>query len=282
MKMLILILLMGSFIALTGCAEKKESNTSLKQKETKKPAQTLGHGESDHAHQPSQRGGTLIPIGSDRYHAEAVFEKGGSLRFYLLGQDETKVQETKAEILKGFFRTEDEREWTAITFQPEPQSGDRPGQTSVFVGQLPKDVMNKTIIVSLRSLAVGGERFRVGFKSPHIERSEHTSMPAKVADDDEKKLYLTPSGLYTLADIKANGNQTGSQKFKGLKPNHDAKPSKGDLLCPISLTKANPQFSWVIGGKTYQFCCPPCVDEFLSLAKEKPDEIKDPSFYIQK
>jgi hypothetical protein len=37
----------------------------------------------------------------------------------------------------------------------------------------------------------------------------------------------------------------------------------------------------VIGGKEYQFCCPPCVDEYVRKAKEKPDEVKPPESYVQ-
>ena len=47
-------------------------------------------------------------------------------------------------------------------------------------------------------------------------------------------------------------------------------------------TKANPLFTWFIGGKPYEFCCPPCVDEFLQRAKERPGEIKDPDAYKKK
>jgi len=53
-------------------------------------------------------------------------------------------------------------------------------------------------------------------------------------------------------------------------------PKKGDRICPISKTKANPTFVWIVGGKSYTFCCPPCIDEFVKTAKEKPDRIKDP------
>ena len=63
---------------------------------------------------------------------------------------------------------------------------------------------------------------------------------------------------------------------------HDLRPKSGDKICPITLTKANAKFSWVIDGKTYEFCCPPCVDEFVALAKEKPDEIEAPEFYRKK
>jgi len=113
------------------------------------------------------------------------------------------------------------------------------------------------------------------------DTDEH-GLPAKVADDDERKLYMTPKGKYTEADIKANGDVVASAKFKGLKANHNLKSKTGENICPITLTKANPKFSWVIDAKTYEFCCPPCVDEFVALAKDKPDEIKPPEFYRQK
>jgi YHS domain-containing protein len=37
----------------------------------------------------------------------------------------------------------------------------------------------------------------------------------------------------------------------------------------------------VIGGKTYEFCCPPCIDEFVILAKEDPDRVLPPEAYVQ-
>ena len=47
------------------------------------------------------------------------------------------------------------------------------------------------------------------------------------------------------------------------------------------MTKANPKFTWIINGQAYQFCCPPCVDEFVQLAKEKPDEIAPAASYVK-
>lgn len=107
-------------------------------------------------------------------------------------------------------------------------------------------------------------------------------MPAGLEDAEARALYLTAGGKYTEADIKANGSVTADAKYKGVMSKHDFKPKVGDAICPITLTKVNPKFTWVIGGKTYQFCCPPCIDEFVLLAKESPDEIKDPSFYVKK
>ena len=106
-------------------------------------------------------------------------------------------------------------------------------------------------------------------------------MPPQVSNAEEDKLFFTPGGKYTEADIKANGKVVASAKFAAVKVEHNAKPKSGDKLCPISMTKANPMLSWVVGGKTYEFCCPPCVQEFVAMAKEKPNEIKDPESYRQ-
>jgi YHS domain-containing protein len=37
-----------------------------------------------------------------------------------------------------------------------------------------------------------------------------------------------------------------------------------------------------VGGKTYEFCCPPCVEEFVKLAKEQPEEVKEPADYVKR
>src|SRR5687768_6713538 len=47
----------------------------------------------DHKHEPGSHGGLIVSIGQDSYHAEAVFEKGGVLRLFMLGKDESKVME---------------------------------------------------------------------------------------------------------------------------------------------------------------------------------------------
>jgi YHS domain-containing protein len=236
--------------------------------------------DDEHGHKPSAHGGILVPIGRDNYHAEAVFEKGGILRLYMLGQDESKVLEIAAQPLSGFVKAEGDTESVSFLLRPEPQPGDTKGLTSLFMGHLPKELIGKKLEVTIPAIKIGNDRFRIAFKS--TADAEAHGMPSKVADEAEKKLYLTPGGLYTEADIKANGNVTASQKFKGNKAEHDLKPQVGDKICPITLTKANPKFSWIIGGKKYEFCCPPCVDEFVAVAKENPSEIKDPSTYVKK
>jgi len=97
----------------------------------------------------------------------------------------------------------------------------------------------------------------------------------------ERELYLTPAGKYTETDILANDSSTRSQQFKDFIASHDLHPKVGDTICPITLTKANPKCTWIIGGKSYQFCCPPCIDEFLLLAKEQPEKIREPEEYVK-
>jgi YHS domain-containing protein len=247
---------------------------------TKGPTAAANHGE-EHAHKPAAHGGTIIEIGRDNYHAEVLFEKGGALRLYMLGNDEARVQEVAANPLEAYATLDGDTEAIKFTLEPSPQPGDSAGQTSLFIAQLPKEAVGKKVNVTIPNVAIGGERFRIAFSSTSDPSASH-GMPDKVADEAERTLYLTPGGKYTAADIEANGRQVASQKFRGLKAQHDLKPMSGEKLCPISMTKANPKFSWVIGGKTYEFCCPPCVDEFLQTAKDKPDEIKDPSEYIKK
>lgn len=235
--------------------------------------------EEEHGHLPGAHGGIIVPIGRDSYHAEAVFEQGGALRLFILGADESRVQEVESQSLTAYVKPMDGADSISVNLEPKPQDGDAEGKTSQFIGQLPEDLSGEPVEVTIPSLRIGGERFRLGFESTVAHAEE--AMPEKVADDEERQLYLTPAGLYTQADIEANGSVLASQKFKGLRASHDLKPQPGDPLCPITLTKANPQFTWVVAGKEYQFCCPPCVDEFVALAKAG-GPIGEPEKFLQK
>lgn len=235
--------------------------------------------DEEHGHKPGAHGGIMISLGRDSYHAEAVFEKGGMLRLYTLGKDESRVIDVEKQTLKGFVKAEGDAEAHPFTLEAEPQDGDAEGRTSQFLGTLPKGLWGMNLDVTVPNIVISGERFRLGFKSSPEQHDE--GMPNKVADEEERKLYLTPGGKYTEADIQANGNVTASMKFKGLKSSHDMFPKPGDKICPVTKTKANPQFTWVVDGKAYEFCCPPCVDEFVKMAKSTPEEILKPSDYVK-
>ena len=238
-----------------------------------------GAAEEEHGHIPGAHGGIIVPIGRDSYHAEAVFEQGGVLRLFMLGSDESRVQEVETQSLTAYVKPVDGGDSVSVSLEPKPQEGDSQEKTSQFVGQLPEGLTGKAVEVTIPSLRIEGERFRIGFESTVAHAEE--IMPEKVADDAERELYLTPGGLYTQADIEANGNVTASQKFKGFRAAHDLKPKPGDKICPVTLTKANPECTWIVGGKEYEFCCPPCVDEFVTLAKAG-GPIGEPEEFVQK
>jgi hypothetical protein len=247
----------------------------------KKPATRKDqHDKGEHGHKAGTHGGIIVSLGTDSYHMEAVFEKGGLLKLFTLGKDEAKIIDIESQVLKAYVKEESANEAVEMDLNPVPRTGDKPGRTSQFIGKLPADLVGKAMTVTIPIVAIDGERFRVGFTSATAKHDE--AMPSAVGANEEKDLYLKPGGIYTLADIKANGNQTASQKFKGIKSRHDMRPKEGDKICPVTKTKANPQFTWIVNGKAYEFCCPPCVDEFVSWAKTQPDLIKAPEEYVKR
>lgn len=276
MRLVPLVWLMGGLLV-AGCGSATPTGTPRPD-----PAVTADSSssptDSEHGHKPGSHGGILVSLGRDSYHLEAVIEKGGQLRLYTLGRDESRVLDVEQQTLKAFIKGAGESDAEAIQLAPEPQEGDPAGRTSQFVGPLPAHLVGGAIEVTIPNLVIAGERFRVGFSSaPHSE----VEMPEKVADADERTLYLEPGGLYTAADIEANGRTTASIKFRGIKSSHNMSTRSGDKVCPVTKTRANPKFTWIIAGKPYEFCCPPCVDEFVRKAKESPAEVLAPEKYVQ-
>ncbi|MBC7966638.1 MAG: hypothetical protein H7Z17_12040 [Fuerstia sp.] len=280
-------------ITLAGCGSESQPTTVAPETVATTPAaSTAGttttsvaeNGETkvaddEHLHKPGAHGGIIIPIGSDSYHAEAVIESGGSFRLLMLGKDETRIQEVDVQPVKAFIKVIGDPNATPIELVAVPQDGDSPDKTSQFVGQLPEAFRGRQLDVTIPNLRIAGERFRVGFTT--VTQSHAEEMPESLPSDEERSLYLTAGGKYTEADIQANGGVTASKKFKGLVSSHNMFPKPGDRICPITETKANADFTWIVDGKSYQFCCPPCVDEFVKLAKEHPDQLKAPDSYVK-
>jgi YHS domain-containing protein len=268
-----------------GCARQEDPAAATAATETASalPAQTTAPSpaaeETVHGHVPGAHGGIIVAIGRDNYHAEAIFESGGKLRLFMLGNDETQVQEIDAQELTAYVTLAGRAASTAVTLRPEPQSGDSEGKTSQFVADLPEGLAGQAVEVTIPSVRIGVARFRIAFTSA-VEAHEDP-MPDKVDDAKERELYLTPGGIYTEADIEANGRLTASERFVAFRAKHDLHPQPGEKICPVTLTKANPACAWIIGGKTYEFCCPPCVDEFVKLAKEHPDAVQAPEKYVK-
>lgn len=277
--------LLGGTLALAiGCGDPTATSTTADSPTTEAASADMSirgatAQEEDHGHAPAAHGGTIVSIGRDSYHVEAVFEKGGELRLYTLGEDESRVIDVEQQTLRGFAKAEGEVDAHPFPLQSEPVEGDAEGRTSQFVGRLPEELQGRSLAVTVPNLVISGERFRLGFRS--ATDTEDEGMPSKVEDEEEVALYLTPGGKYTAEDIEANGNLTASEKFRGIRASHDMNPDAGEKICPVTMTKANPQFTWIVDGKAYEFCCPPCVDEFVMLAKTSPDEIGPPEDYVK-
>lgn len=237
-----------------------------------------------HGHKAGAHGGTIISIGRDNYHAEAIFEADGTVRIHTLGKDEQEVVDVESQTLAAYVKPVGAASAVKVEIKPQPQDGDAEGKTSLFVGKLPPDLAGKAVDVVIPSFRVDGQRFRVNFTSrppAAAEADDPAANLTKAAGAEERDLYLTPGGKYSADDVKANGNTVASAKFAAFKAQHDLKPKPGDKICPVTLTKANPKCTWIIDGQTYEFCCPPCVDEFVKLAKEKPEAIKPAAGYVK-
>ena len=235
-----------------------------------------GAGEEEHGHPPSPHGGLIVSLGpDDRYHVEAVLETEGLLKLYTLGEDVTKVLDVPSQTVEAQLKVDGEKTTATILLMPMPQTGDPDGKTSRFMGKLPPEFRGRPLAITVPALVVAGERFRLEFASARPTHGIGT------AAQGQEKLYLTPGGLYTDDDIRANGGVPAGRKYAGVRANHDVRPRAGDRVCPVTRTKANPEFTWVVAGKTYEFCCPPCVDEFVGWAREMPERVKDPDAYVK-
>ncbi len=233
----------------------------------------------EHGHKPGTHGGIIVPLGRDSYHIEVVFTGKGEIRLFTLGKDEARLQEVDLQELTGFVTLAGATDATEATFTASPQKGDPAGNTTLFIATLPVALQGKTINVTINNIQIGGERFRFSFSN---ENASHEEASASADDEETRNTYRTPGGKYTAEDIRANGDVTPARKYQGIPAAHNAKPAVGDRICPVSMSKSNSKLTWVIGGKTYEFCCPPCIDEFVRTAKEKPSEILEPAAYIKK
>ena len=131
--------------------------------------------------------------------------------------------------------------------------------------------------------SVGGNHLKAAVRAPPAPADDTAAAPVVAAPmtPEERALFLKPGSGYTAADIAANGGLTPTQKFQGMMAEHHLHPAKGTFICPITRTQANEKFAWVVSGKKYLFCCPPCVTEFVKQANQHPGSLKPPHSYVQ-
>lgn len=230
----------------------------------------------EHEHRRGEAGGMLTSFGRDAYHAEAIVEQDGSLVLLTFGGDITHMQAVPEQSLIGYARSEGTLPSHAFVLTAQPLPGDLAGTSSRFEGKLPADILDGDFSLTMTGLRMDDSSYTLRF---HFANSRSTPMPAPASATQAQSLYLTSGGLYTAADIVANGRTTAAEKYADFTPKHDPNPVAGDWICPITRTKANTDCAWIIGGETYFFCCPPCIDEFLGQAKTTPEQILMPAAF---
>lgn len=216
-------------------------------------------------------------------HVEASLSTSGRLTIHFYGAQEKQLEPIDADMppAASLLPTGEDSVTVALTAEPYP--GEPAHTSSRFIGETGKSPGQTGLVLTI---PYQGQTYRVSWRPEQlpvgaVEGGAQTAMPQALGSAEAQKLFLTPGGLYTQADIEANGNTTATAKYGTQMSAHNAHPKPGDALCPISETAANAKFAWIIGGKTYTFCCPPCIEEFVRKAKETPAKIKQPEEYIQ-
>lgn len=238
--------------------------------------------EDDHLHADAPHGGVIVPLGDDdnHYHVEALRETGGVLRLYLLDADAAKVREIERQTPTAHVRRKEGAGDATILLMPVPQQGDGEGKTSQFFGKLPPALWGERLVVHVSDLTVAGQKVSFEFTAPGDPEGNATTLAARIGQ--QAKFFRTPGGKYTEADVRANKGYSAFEQYRGFQPKHDLNPRPGDRLCPVSSTKATLDCTWVVGGATYAFCCPPCIEEFLKGAKHRPEVVQPPGTYVKK
>lgn len=232
-----------------------------------------------HAHPVAPHGGVVVPVGdgTGHYHAEFVFGPTGAVDAYLLGDPPVQAATAEPQHLIAEIHAAGDALPTPVVLRPDTGgSGDSP--VSRFLGRLPADLLGRPLTLRINRIVIGGKTYS-------IELSWAGGPPAEDlaarASREQEELYLRPGGRYTETDIAAAGRQTAAARYCGRRPDDDLYPRAGDRICPVTGLKAGPEFTWVIGGQSYLFCCAPCIDAFVALAKNDPDRVKEPGAYVK-
>ncbi|MBX7106164.1 MAG: hypothetical protein K1X57_18940 [Gemmataceae bacterium] len=218
----------------------------------------------------------MFKAGATHYHIEFVVETTGRVRVYPLDESATRPLSVDAQplVLSVEGPSGDP---TPVMLRPVTEE-ELPGTTTQFVGRLPARAIVGRLAVRFNEFKVRGERYRFEFvwNSPVGEEALLAAY-----SDEQRRIFLTPSGKYLDSDIRDNGGISANAKFATITPTHDHSPQPGDRVCPVSGFKAEAVFTWVVGGDRYTFCCQPCIDEFVLLAKERPDEVRPADRYVR-
>jgi hypothetical protein len=242
------------------------------------------HADSDHEH-VAAHGGVIAVVGNA--HAELAETANQALAIYILGEDEAVTLPIAAATLSGQLQKRGTADFVEVEFTADPLPGEAP-KSSRFVSA-PNQFERGVAYDMTTYLPIDGKNYRarfVAFGATHDDHGGPGSMEARNAAASSERtpkvveLWFTPKAKYTADDIAANGPQTAYEKFGEVEVDHQD-PTPGEIVCPISKSKTNPEITWIIDGKKYAFCCPPCIEDLVQRAKDKPDELKPPEGYVK-
>lgn len=276
LKSLFIAVLLATF-ALIGC--NSQPPVSGTKSSARTPGKAIDDDHSDHSNGP--HGGSVIDFGP--HHAELVVDQAAKkATVYILDNKIKNAVPIAIEKLQFSVKSPQFQ----VDLLPDPLPGESREKASRFSAANEK-FSNKQKFEGTLSGLLDGKPYLGDFETKdHQEGDKHGKHEAAPKTDDglakERDLFLTPGGIYTAADVAANGNTIPSIKYKGISWEHadDLKP--GDRTCPITVNKADPKCTWIVNGKSYEFCCTPCLDKFVKWAKQEPAKIKEPDAYIQK
>lgn len=268
-------------IALPGCTGggggKKADSAKVKEK-TDKVDKDKGGKEHDHPDK-GPHGGPLADW-DDTYHGELVVDHDAkTVSVYILDDKAKKAPEVDAARFTKVNVSVPAADKLVVELKHDPKKSGADGIAFIgsndFFGKKEKFTAEVTCVV------VDDKG-----KNPKPFRDKVDYDPKEVGDKKKsaslREYYLKPGGVYTAADIEANGNMPATEKLVGIVHKEQAALKSGDKICPISKKKAQPECSWVVQGQKYEFCCPPCVDRFVRYAHDEPGKIKDASAYVHK
>ncbi|MBI3823990.1 MAG: hypothetical protein HY289_15085 [Planctomycetes bacterium] len=252
------------FVALPGCNTKTDPSQQAKDDKKKDDQKTGGDGHLDFG----PHGGPCAEWGNENFHAEFIVDAAAKqVTVYILGSDPTK--------------------------HPDEEPAKITEVKLAFVGTKPLVQLtlkyDEKETVKKKGIAFTGtddrfatpEKLKVEISGKVVDKPYQGTVDYK-APKKTASLFLTPGGIYTAADIKANGSTTAVEKFKGIKLKHIKELNPGDRFCPITGSKAHAEYAWVVNDHRYEFCCPPCVEDFIDWAHNDPEKIKKPSEYVHK
>ena len=247
--------------------------------------------EKDHDHDLRSRqtwsgnGGPVVEWGSDEFHAEfTVDHPTKTVIVYILDGEMKKARIVVVSRISAGSKTHvvaSEKPKIEIDLTHDPKKSGKDGIAFTwrarFFCQAGRSSRAQSSPCSTKTRKRRRKR-TPGKEFDYEPKKEGGDKKKTVSTED---LYRTPGGIYTAADIKANGDVPPKVKFKGIAHREEAL-KVGDKMYPISKEKASSEVTWVIAGERYEFCCPPCVERFLKLAHNEPEKVKKPAEYVFK